>query len=332
MTDVETERRRLSEIFDVAPSRVLYALCALGVPDHVPAEGATLGELAMALGVEPARLARLIRAAETLDVVRIDPSQTVCLTDAGMLLRSDHPVSLSAEFADNELFMGWGSFAQSVTGEGVSYELIYNKSIFEKIGDDSQALKIFHEHMRMRAMEVYRPLLPYLLKRCSADIVDLAGGTGGLAELLLDSRDGLRVTLVDLPEVVALISDDTRARYGERLVCVPGDIRSAVPEGFGTYVLGSVLHDWPDGRAVDILRQCARGARSGGEVILLERVLDETGPDRRRLGDMWMMAMTGGRERTRADWVHVALEAGLSLLEIHHVDGELSAVVLGMPS
>lgn len=330
----EHERRRLAELFDIAPSRVLYTVSTLGVADHVPQDGIALDELAGRLGLHPGRLSRLVRAAETLGVFRVDEAGTVRPTPAGTLLRSDRPGSLRAEFSDNSLFTAWGPFAETVADGRPSYELVNGTGIFDSLGDDPQALGTFHEHMRMRAAQLYRPLLPALLKHCARDVLDLAGGTGGLSGLLLEHSDTLRVTLTDLPEVIALVPAGLTHAYGDRFSARAGDMTTSVPAGFGTYVLGSVIHDWPDDTAVRILRHCADAARRtapGANVVLLERVLADAGPDMRRMGDMWMMAMTGGQERTRSQWAELARAAGLEVRAVEDTtDGELSAVVLGL--
>jgi hypothetical protein len=328
---LDRERRRLTELFDIAPSRVLYALCALRVADQVPQDGIGAGALADTLGLHQERLTRLVRAAETLGVLHVDADRTVRLTPAGTLLRSDQPGSLRAEFSDNSLFTAWAPLAQTIADGRPSYELAHGTAIFDSLGDDREALRTFHEHMRMRALQLYRPLVPALLRHCGARVLDLGGGTGGLSELLLAGDDRLQVTLTDLPDVVDLVPADLSRRYPGRFRTEPGDMRTSVPDGYGTYVLGSILHDWPDDVAAVILARCCEAARrtsADATVVLLERVLDDNGPDPRRMSDMWMMAMTGGRERTRTEWTELAAEAGLALRTVED-GGELSAVVLG---
>lgn len=330
MSVLDDERQRLARLFDVAPSRILHALSAVGVADEVPAEGIGLGELAARLATDPERLARLVLAAQTLDVCQVDDTGTIRLTTAGMLLRSDQPGSLRAEFSDNSFFVAWGPFTECVLGGRPSYELAHGAPVFDKIAEDPRALAAFHEHMRMRAMQLYRPLLPFLLKRCSADTVDVAGGTGGLAELLLSGSAALSVTVTDLPGVIALVPPQLAEEYGDRVVTLAADMHEQIPQGHGTYLLASVLHDWNDEQALRILHNCARAMRPDSELVLLERVLKWSGQDTRRMGDIWMMAMTGGKERTQSQWAEMAVAAGLVLRTVHNADSELSAVVLAL--
>jgi hypothetical protein len=83
-------------------------------------------------------------------------------------------------------------------------------------------------------------------------VCDLGGGTGELLSTLLDLLPGLEGTLLDLPEVVA------RAISHPRLPTRGGDAFTHVPEGFDTYLLVNVLHDWDDAHAVQILTRVAQ--------------------------------------------------------------------------
>ncbi|MFE4665011.1 methyltransferase [Streptomyces sp. NPDC056716] len=326
MPSLDGERRRLAQLYDIAPSRILSALCTLGIPDHIPAEGISTGKLAATLRMDSDRLLRLLLAAETLGVVCIE-QHTVRVTPAGTLLRSDQPGGLHAEFTDNSLFAAWTPFAETLTTGRPSYELHHGQHVFDRLRHDPDGLETFHQHMRTRAMHLYRPLVPFLLDHCTIDVLDLGGGTGGLAELLLTATTTLKVTLVDRPEVISLVPPHLAGQYDARFTAVAGDITEGVPLGGSAYLLGSVLHDWPDETAIKILSRCREALSSTGVIILLERVLDD-GPDPGRLSDMWMMAMTGGKERTRTEWAGLAEAADLTLRHIHKNQHELAAVLL----
>lgn len=82
----------------------------------------------------------------------------------------------------------------------------------------------------------------------------------------------------------------------------------------------SILHDWPDDRAVTILRHCRAVLPPGGRVLILEPVLPEVvGTDddgSTYLSDLNMLVNVGGRERTRADFQELCEAAGLSLVSV----------------
>jgi hypothetical protein len=88
----------------------------------------------------------------------------------------------------------------------------------------------------------------------------------------------------------------------------------AVPTGGDAYVLKSIIHDWDDSRALQILRNCHRVMEPATTLLLLERVLPEkpsleAAP--RYLIDLTMLVLTQrGRERTPAEFQKLLAIAG----------------------
>jgi hypothetical protein len=91
-----------------------------------------------------------------------------------------------------------------------------------------------------------------------------------------------------------------------------------VPGGAGLYVLKSVLHDWPDGEAVRILSNCRAVMGTEASILVIERLLDEDGghADTTLMVDLHMLAVTGGVERSLAEFASLAEAAGLSMIRV----------------
>ena len=80
------------------------------------------------------------------------------------------------------------------------------------------------------------------------------------------------------------------------------------------YVLMEVLHDWTDEDAARILAAVRRAAAPGARLIVVEVLVPDTpGPDHSKLLDIIMLAVTGGRERTRDQYEKLLAEAGFEL-------------------
>jgi hypothetical protein len=125
----------------------------------------------------------------------------------------------------------------------------------------------------------------------------------------------------DTREGLAQAPENLR-RHGltERCSLVAGDFFRSVPEGSDLYLMKSILHDWPDDRAVTILRHCRAVLPPGGRVLILEPVLPEIvgadGDGSTYLSDLNMLVNVGGRERTRQDFADLCEAAGLSLVSV----------------
>jgi hypothetical protein len=333
--DVAAEIRRLRELADVAPARLLYALCALGVPD-VLADGArTTARLAEQAGADPSALERVLRAAACLGVVAADEDaaggdRTWRLLPAGRLLCASHPGGLHAEFADNDLFTMWTEFLYTVRTGRPCYPRVFGAPLFARLAAEPQALRAFHRHMHERARQVYGSLLRLPVWPREGVVVDLAGGTGGLLEQLLLDRPALSGVLHDLREVLDLST--LRADFPGRVTLAEGDIfRSPLPAG-DTYVLASVLHDWPDDAAGEILRRCRDACGRRGVLLVAERVLPESGHHPGFFNDLLILAGCGGTERTLARWRGLLGAAGFDLRAVHEADDTELAVLECVPA
>ena len=80
---------------------------------------------------------------------------------------------------------------------------------------------------------------------------------------------------------------------------------------------GKVLHDWTDDDAARILN-AVRGAAAPGARLLVVEVLvpDTPGPDHSKVLDIIMLAVTGGRERTREQYETLLADAGFQLARV----------------
>jgi hypothetical protein len=144
-------------------------------------------------------------------------------------------------------------------------------------------------------------------------VVDVGGGDGTLLAEILARCPQARGVLVDVPHVVAR-ARPVLAAAGvlDRCDLHGGDFRAAVPPG-DAYVLKSVLHDWPDEEAAEILRRCREAASSPARLFIVERVLPgRAGREdlEALLTDLNMMVMLGGQERTEGEYRRLLAGAG----------------------
>lgn len=134
-------------------------------------------------------------------------------------------------------------------------------------------------------------------------VVDVGGGSGSLLGALLERHPRMRGIVFDLPETVR----DERA-LGERCTFVEGSFFESVPHG-DVHLLVTILHDWSDDAARRILQtvRCAAGERL---VILDSVIAPGNQPDGAKWLDLMMLTLTGGRERTEAQWEELLRDSG----------------------
>jgi hypothetical protein len=149
----------------------------------------------------------------------------------------------------------------------------------------------------------------------SGMLVDVGGGHGALVSAILQAGGRKAATLFDRPAVIeGARAHLAAAGVADRCTLVAGSFFDAVPAGGDTYTLKDIIHDWDDARAVAILRNCRRAMSAGAKLLLIERVLPPDGePAVGKLVDITMMVLTGGMERTEAEYRVLLEQAGFRL-------------------
>ena len=84
--------------------------------------------------------------------------------------------------------------------------------------------------------------------------------------------------------------------------------------------------NWDDDGAACILERAAQALRPGGRVVIVEMLRDE-GAHRGALCDLHLLAVTGGRERSFAEYERLMDRAGLRAAPVTREPGPCQVVV-----
>jgi hypothetical protein len=155
-------------------------------------------------------------------------------------------------------------------------------------------------------------------------LVDVGGGRGTLLRAILEAYPTMRGILFERAEVIADVGAG-RMELGlaERLTLRSGDFFSTVPRA-DAYLLRKIIHDWSDDEAARILATCRAALNEGGRILVVEHIVPEWDEwSGIKLGDLEMMVLTHGRERTVAEFRSLFATAGLRLERIIPTSSEL---------
>src|ERR1700738_2976609 len=108
-------------------------------------------------------------------------------------------------------------------------------------------------------------------------LLDVGGGSGGLAIAACQRCPGLTATIIDLPRVApiarAMVSE---AKLGDRVEGVDGDISRDVPPGRSDVaVLRNLIQVLGPGPARNALRNVGAAVEPGGSLIIVGHVLED---------------------------------------------------------
>jgi hypothetical protein len=134
--------------------------------------------------------------------------------------------------------------------------------------------------------------------------------------------------IYEQPQVAANPASLQAADVMERCEVVGGDFFQSVPAAGNAYVLKRVLHDWNDAQSIQILQRCREAMAREGRVLTIEGVIRPgNAPDPMKDMDVLVgMALTGGRERTEAEFRLLYEQAGLQLIRVIPTPATVSIV------
>jgi SAM-dependent methyltransferase len=242
------------------------------------------------------------------------------LSPSGQLLRSDHPGSLR----DRILYIGAVNYPAAramlhsvQTGEP-AFDHVFGEPFFDHFARRPELGALFNRLMTQNAGGRIAGILGAWDFGGVENIADIGGGQGALLAAILEANPRATGCLFDTPEVVAeartsLAGNDA----AERIDLMPGDLfRGPFPGGRDIYIMSQIIHDWDDKRAAGILRNCRAAVRHDSRLLLIEEIMPSRVADSPSTiaNDFSMLLLTGGRERTEAEYRRLLESAGFRLV------------------
>jgi O-methyltransferase domain/Dimerisation domain len=316
-------------------SRALYVAAKLGLADLVCDGSKTCAELALATQTDREALHRVVRVLASAGVVSLQPGERVAMTALTSTLLTGAPGSLRAWAIDQlggEHYQAWGELLHSVRTGGVAFDHVFGKSAWDHRAENPTSAQEFDEGMASFIGAHNQSVLAAYPFGKLESLYDLGGGDGLFISTVLSAFPRLRGLLFELPHVAARARQRLRdASLAERCTVVEGDIFESIPSGGAAYLLARVIHDWNDRKARQILAVCRRAMDVHSILLLAERIMPElvdAAPATRALtvSDLNMLVMTGGRERTEAQYRRLLEAAGFAITSIKATDTALSII------
>jgi len=315
-------------------SQLVFVAARLGLADLLKGGPKTAAQLAASTGTHPVALHRILRALASVGVFAEIKGGRFKLTPLAATLRSEVPESMR-DFAlmmvDDYNWKPWQEVPEVARTAENAFARVNGMKVFEFFEKHPEKGKVFAQSMA----SLSRTENPAIAKAAELSktrtLVDVGGSQGHLLAEVLRANPRLKGVLFDLPSAVE------RARKAPylsakgiagRVELVGGDFFQSVPEGADAYIMKYVIHDWDDALCVRILENCRRAMARGGRILVVDTVVPSgNGPHWGKLLDINMMVLTGGRERTAAEFKELFGRAGIKLRKIVPTACPLSIVV-----
>ena len=287
-------------------SQAIYVAAKLGIADLLKDGPQSCVALAASTGADAASLFRLMRALSSVGIFSHVGRDCFALSRLAESLQTEVHGSLRAMVITiGEIhYQACGNLLHSVQTGSPAFNSVFGASLFDYLQQNVDAADAFHQGMaNVSSMLAYAVLMAYDFAGISS-IVDIGGGQGKLLEKILQFRPDTRGTVFDTASTIERAKQQpSNIAWSGRCSYVTGNFFTSVPQGADTYILCGVVHDWDDSRAITILRNCRRAMAGKGRLLIVEMVVPDTDAmSFSKLLDLNMLAMTGGRERTKAEF------------------------------
>jgi demethylspheroidene O-methyltransferase len=294
-------------------AQTLGALVETGVLERLATAPMALPALAHAGRLPEARAAVLMQAGAALGLVaqrrglwRLTARGAAFLTVPGLAAMVRHHPVLYGDLADPAAFFrgetepALARFWPYVFGAGAAGDPDL-AARYSQLMADSQGL-VAEDTLRLVSLRGVRHLM------------DVGGGTGAFLAAVARAYPALRLTLFDLPAVVAAAGPRLAAIPApERAEAVAGSFRDdALPAGADAISLVRVLYDHSDATVTQLLRAVHAALPPGGRIVVSEPMSGGARPDPATdvYFAVYTLAMQTGRTRSGAEVGRALAAAG----------------------
>ena len=320
---LEIEEHLTRQIEAYHEGAMVYAAVSARIPDLVKLGCQTPEMLAPELDMQPEPLRRFLRGLVTMRLCEELEDGRFVLTPAGESLATGSHSNLrfKAEVVVGQYWLPWVALKYSLETGKPAYDKFYGMTISDWRAMEKEEGEPFYRYLAKEEMKAENAddLMQSFDRIEDGDVLASIGG--GYAGFLVPFLIGLpehKAIVFDAPAVVDGAEPMFQA-FGlqHQVTFVAGDMLKSVPVEADIYILKGVLQQHDDARARTILENCRAAMKPGGRLIVYERLMPENAMDDPAgiMLDLHMMAITGGKARTKAEMERLIAEAGLAIAE-----------------
>lgn len=302
------------------------------IADLVADRPKTAETLAHETGLPAEGLRRLMRGLTAYGIFQESSDGAFGQTELSACMREGSSPSVREMILvlnDDAVLNAWQQLPTVLESGRPAFAVANGVSFFEHVASDSRRSALMGQFMT----GIYGPEGAKIAEHFPfgrfGSLIDVGGGQGHVLSEILTRNPDMKGALFDLPQT-AKIARAFLARKGlAGCEVIAGDFFNSVPPGFDAYFIKSVLHDWDDRAAAQILRSCRDAMPARGRVLIAEIVMEPGRPagHPHRLIDLEMMVSFGGKERTAEDFEQLLAGAGLRLERITPIEDSFLSVL-----
>ena len=316
-------------LFGFTTSQALYVIARLGVADALLDGPRGIEDLADVTGADRDALSRVMRSLAQLGVFRTEADGKIAITPFGATLAANVPGSVHgiSRYLMETHYQPFGELLHTARTGETAADYLYGMNFFDWIMPQPELVAVQNAAMASVSEGWRGPFLSSYQLPPGHIVADIGAADGSMLARLMAQAPDRRGIVFDLPEVIPA-AEKVLADYGvdDRVSIQAGSFFAEVPAA-DVYLMSMVLHDWDDRSAVRIISTIADAAAPGARLVVIECIVPPgDGPHFSKATDLVMLAISGGKERTAAQYADLLAAGGFTVDTIKQTGTPFSAV------
>lgn len=301
-------------------SKPIYVAAELGIADMLAEGPKTIEELAQASRSHGPSLYRMMRALASVGIFSETEAKRFELTPMAECLKTGAMRSIALMFNSDWSDKAWSCFLDSVRTGDTAFEKAHGIQVSDWLEKNPQAACVFNEANAIKAGSSHRSIVDVYDFSGIHTLTDVGGGLGVLMAEILVANPFMEGIVADIPSVIQETRKTIQARgIEDRCQAIECDFFQDIPSGSDAYLMSNILHDWTDEQCQIILNNCHRAMKTDSRLLIVEMIIPPGNePSIAKLLDLEMLVITGGRERTEAEFDHLFVSSGFKLSRVIH--------------
>jgi 2-polyprenyl-3-methyl-5-hydroxy-6-metoxy-1,4-benzoquinol methylase len=256
----------------VYPSFAMMAGMQLDVFTPLKDGPLNVGQIAAALGIDPARAAPLLYALVAVGLLTVDGDRFANTPEADHFLVRGRPGYIGMRH--HAYRRRWQSMLE--VAESIRTGTPHGRVDYASMATDER--ESFYRGLHTETLAAGRELAARQDFSRYRRLVDVGGGSGGLAIAMAEAWPHLSVTVVDLPGTIPVAQRYVdEAGVGDRVRVMTADVLSGPPSGsYDVAILRGVLIVLPPDQVRRILENVGRILEPGGAIYVVGWILDDS--------------------------------------------------------
>jgi SAM-dependent methyltransferase len=294
----------------------LMAAIELDLFTHIENGAETVDDIASAMGMDVEKVDRLLTACKSMDLVREIDGRHVNFSDVQRYLVKDSRTYFGdyLNYMAHRDYSAWENITDNLTA--VAETNADDDRTYVSVMQDPVAARKF----TVAGYEASLGLGHKLAKEFDFSQfnrwLDLGGGSGCYAIAACERHEGVRVTVLDQPNVIAVAQEYIgKHNLADRIETTPGDFFGApYPTGYDLTTYITPLQGYMPDKVIEALAKAHDALEPGGTILVVDYMLkdDKTGPLDPAFVNLF--GIRGGRYlgrvNTGAEWCDFLAEAG----------------------